>query len=191
MTIVPTKSAGWRPIKSSTDLKLSAGFGSQLARAWVYTLLAVQFVGVPAGLLCIGLSQYQPGILLPPTMEVFWLIAGFQMLGLVITFIPALVFSLILAVIIRHGIKQHWPRWTSYLAALSLMTLFFFGLASLTSHSIPDLATHFRPVDPVVRRPALSVSEIPLFASCLVASLLGAWVCVRVLRPAINRSPSQ
>lgn len=145
---------------------------------WASTHLTVQVVGVSLAAPCIALYRYH-GNTIDYAPRV---VPGLMVTGAVLTFVPCLLYAALLAVVVGHGLRRNWPTWTPYAASLALTSILFFGLISLTSRPIPDIAMYFTPEAPDVARPAIALSEVPLLVASIVAGLLGAWVCVRVRR---------
>jgi hypothetical protein len=156
---------------------------STVSRAFITTWLTVQVVGLCAGAPCVALYRYHGStISYAPGAAI-----GLVVFGSVITLIPALFYAWILTAVIRFGLSRNWSRWALCLVSAGIMALLFFAFVSLTSRPIPDLAMYFRQEAPSVRRPALSMSEIPLLAISLAAGVLGALACIRVLSRGIPR----
>lgn len=160
---------------------------SRLVSACASTYLTVQVVGVLAGAPCIVLYRYHGSTI----RYAFGAMAGAVLCGVIVTFLPALCYAVALTAVIHRGVRKDWPTWILYIVSVGLMTLLFFVLVSLTSRPIPDIAMYFIPQAPDVQRPALSASEIPLLVTSIVAGLLGAWVCVRVLRRGSGEKDAQ
>lgn len=107
---------------------------------------------------------------------------GLMFFGAIVVFLPTLAYALILTVLIHWGRRRNWPGWIPYLAAGILAVTAFLVVISPSGRPIPELAMNFHPSEPLVQRPGLSSSEVPLLAIAVAAGLAGAWICDRMLR---------
>ncbi len=156
---------------------------ASLTRTFITTYLTVQTVGVCGGSACIALYAHPagtPSISDAPTVVMG--LVGLVIFGALATFIPALLYVAALIPVTRHALSHQWPAWARYAISVGIMACLFFVFVSFTARPIPDLATRFQPEAPLVQRPALSLSEIPLLITALLAGVLGTRTCNRILQ---------
>jgi hypothetical protein len=149
--------------------------------------MTVQLVGLLLASPCIVLYRYHGSDIVHAPVEVL----GAIIVGGIVTLVPTVFYAAVLTWVINRSMHRNWPNWAPYAVSFVLTILLFFGLVSLTSRPLPDIAMYFRQHAPDVRRPSLSASEVPLLVASIVAGLLGSWVCVRTLRLHIKQKDAQ
>ncbi len=141
------------------------------SRAFFVTLVVGQTLGaIYIAVYKIVFYQRSPGL------EVF-LIVG----GIVVTFLPTLIFAAIITEVSVRTIERKWSPDIPFLVAIPLAYLMFEIFISLTPATIVQYTDfRFRP-PPYVKRPFLIPEEVPHVFICIFAGRKGVRACLQKL----------
>jgi len=93
-----------------------------------------------------------------------------------------MLFSALLTCVFIYGLRRNWPLGRLYGIAIVFAGMLFVGFAGLFAKPVVDSFIAFHPQGPDVARPMITLSEVPLLAAAIIAGLMAARVCMRIIK---------